>query len=60
MDSIKTSVPLFIRLLEFSREDSASDLDLHYIAEAVSELSEHKTLTMKDYELIIEHTPKNK
>lgn len=59
MDSIKITVPLFIRLLEYSRESTTNDIDLHYIAEAVSEYSEHKTLSMKDYESIIAHIPKN-
>jgi hypothetical protein len=31
-DIIKLDVPLFIRLLEYAREDAKSDMDLHKVA----------------------------
>jgi hypothetical protein len=44
-------VPLFIRMMEFAREDAKSDLDLHDVAEkAISLSNSGKTLTMSDYE----------
>jgi len=32
-DTIKLDVPLFIRLLEYAREDAKDDMDLHRVAE---------------------------
>jgi hypothetical protein len=53
-DIVKLDVPLFIRLLEFAREDASSDEELHRIAENVIELSQiGGTLGMMDYELIM-------
>ena len=53
-DTIKLDVPLFIRLLEYAREDAQGDLDLHNVAEKAISLSETgKTLTMSDYEMIV-------
>jgi hypothetical protein len=51
IDTITMDVPLFIRMMEFAREDAKSDLDLHDVAEKAIELSnEGRTLTMSDYE----------
>lgn len=51
---VTLNVPLLLRLLEFAREDSRSDLDLHFVAENVVKLShKDKVLTMKDYEDIV-------
>ena len=51
IDTITMDVPLFIRMMEFSREDAKSDLDLHDVAEKAISLSNNgKTLTMSDYE----------
>ena len=53
-DVIKTDVPLFIRLLEYAREDAQTDMDLHNVAENIIRLSEDgKTLTMDDYSAIV-------
>ena len=38
MDVISVDVPLFIRLLEFAREDSTDDMQLHDIAEKLIEM----------------------
>lgn len=52
--SVHLGVPLLLRLLEFAREDSKSDLDLHFLAENVIKLSSPThALTMKDYEEIV-------
>lgn len=32
-DKITVDVPLFIRLLEYAREDAQTDMDLHNVAE---------------------------
>lgn len=51
IDTITMDVPLFIRMMEFAREDAQSDLDLHDVAEKAISLSNNgKTLTMSDYE----------
>jgi hypothetical protein len=53
-DIITVDVPLFIRLLEYAREDSQTDMDLHDVAEKIISLSTSgKTLTMDDYSSII-------
>lgn len=50
IDTINMDVPLFIRALEFSREDAKSDLTLHEITENAIRLSkEYGTLTMDNY-----------
>jgi hypothetical protein len=38
-DTIKLDVPLFIRLLEYAREDAKDDMDLHRVAENAIDLS---------------------
>jgi hypothetical protein len=53
-DKITVDVPLFIRLLEYAREDAKTDMDLHNVAENAIKLSETgKTLTMAQYEDIV-------
>jgi hypothetical protein len=53
-DKISLDVPLFIRLLEYAREDAKSDMDLHNIAEKAIALSQSgMTLSMNDYESIV-------
>jgi hypothetical protein len=48
IDTITMDVPLFIRMMEFAREDAKSDLDLHDVAEkAISLSNSGKTLTIK-------------
>jgi hypothetical protein len=53
-DKIAVDVPLFIRLLEFAREDAKTDMDLHKVAENILSMSEGgKTLTMDEYDAIV-------
>jgi hypothetical protein len=53
-DVIKLDVPLFIRLLEYAREDAKADMDLHDVAEKViAASSKGQVLTMTDYDMII-------
>jgi hypothetical protein len=53
-DKITVDVPLFIRLLEYAREDAKTDMDLHNVAENAIALSETgRTLTMAQYDEIV-------
>jgi hypothetical protein len=55
-DKITVDVPLFIRLLEYAREDAKTDMDLHNVAENAIALSETgKTLTMAKYDEIVKN-----
>ena len=53
-DTITVDVPLFIRLLEYAREDAKTDMDLHDVAERVISLStEGECLGMESYDSIV-------
>jgi len=53
-DTITVDVPLFIRLLEYAREDAKTDMDLHNVAENIIDLSEEgQVLSMDDYNAIV-------
>jgi len=50
VDTITMDVPLFIRALEYSREDAKNDLDIHDIAQnAVSLSKDYGVLNMDNY-----------
>jgi len=54
LDIITVNVPLFIRLLEYAKEDAKTDMDLHDLAEKAVSLSEAgNTLTMQDYDTLV-------
>lgn len=54
VDAIVMDVPLFIRMLEYAREDASTDMDLHDVAEkAINLTKEEKVLTMKCYEDLV-------
>ena len=58
-DTIKLDVPLFIRLLEYAREDAKTDMDLHDLAERAINLStEGECLGMQDYDSLVGQTEK--
>jgi hypothetical protein len=58
-DSITVDVPLFIRLLEYAREDAKTDMDLHNVAEHALALSTAgETLTMAQYDEIVKNEAK--
>jgi hypothetical protein len=59
VDIVSMDVPLFIRMLEFAREDASTDMDLHDLAQkAISMSSEGEPLTMMHYdELVSKETP---
>lgn len=53
-DVVHLDVPLFIRLLEFAREDAQADVDLHFLADNAIRLSaEGETLNMDRYNELI-------
>jgi len=53
-DKVTLDIPLFIRLLEYAREDAKTDMDLHNVAEKAIAASETgKTLTMAEYNSLI-------
>jgi hypothetical protein len=58
-DSITVDVPLFIRLLEYAREDAKTDMDLHNVADKALALSTTgETLTMAQYDEIVKNEAK--
>ena len=59
-DKVTLDVPLFIRLLEYAREDAKTDMDLHNVAEkAVAASETGKTLTMADYDSLVANDSEN-
>jgi len=53
-DKVILDIPLFIRLLEYAREDTQADVDLHFMVDNAIRLStEGETLTMDHYDQII-------
>jgi hypothetical protein len=58
-DKVTVDIPLFIRLLEFAREDAKADLDLHVVTENAIALSKDgTTLTMDNYNDIVKDANK--
>jgi hypothetical protein len=60
-NTVRCDLPLFIRMLEWAREDAVEDVDLHVLAENAIDLMTAKTaLTMADYEALLKNTGKKK
>jgi competence protein ComGC len=54
IDIVTMDVPLFIRILEYSREDAQTDMDLHDLAEkAIAATKQQGILSMDDYNMLI-------
>jgi hypothetical protein len=54
VDTITMDIPLFLRMLEYSKEDASQDMDLHDVTEkAISLGKERGILQMDDYDEII-------
>ena len=54
VDTITMDVPLFIRMLEYAKEDASADVDLHDVAEnAVSLNKDQEVLSMDDYDALL-------
>jgi hypothetical protein len=50
IDTISMDVPLFLRMLEYAKEDAQEDVDLHDVTQRATELSKAKPfLSMEDY-----------
>jgi len=50
IDTISMDIPLFLRMLEYAREDAQEDVDLHDVTQRATELSKAKPfLSMEDY-----------
>jgi hypothetical protein len=54
VDTITMDIPLFLRMLEYAREDAQKDLDLHDVTEKANKLGKERgILSMEDYEEIV-------
>ena len=54
IDAITMDVPLFIRMLEFAREDASTDMDLHDLADkAIAMSTKGEMLSMDNYEDLV-------
>lgn len=57
-DIVAFDVPLFIRLLEFAREDAIDDATLHKVTEnIISMCQDGQVLSMDQYDQIVDITP---
>jgi hypothetical protein len=57
IDIVTLDVPLFIRMLEYAKEEAADDMDLHELATKTIALSKQRgILSMEDYEALIPPT----
>lgn len=52
-DIIKVTVPMFIKLMEWSREDAKSDLDVHNITERI--VSKNGILCSSEFDDLIKN-----
>ena len=52
-DTITFDIPFLIRLLEYSREDAKTDMDLHHVVEKLIDIRNKGVLTMDDYEFVV-------
>jgi len=54
IDTITMDVPLFIRVLEYAKEDAETDMDLHDLAEkAIAATKQQGMLSMDDYDMLV-------
>jgi hypothetical protein len=51
-DTVTFDIPLLIRVLELTREDIKSDIDLHRVVERLIQIRNKGVLTMADYKMI--------
>lgn len=53
-DEVTMDIPFLIRLMEYSKEDAQTDMDLHVVAERLIKASQSgKKITMADYDKIV-------
>jgi len=54
IDVVKMDIPLFIRMLEFAREDAVDDEQLHTVTERITKMAaEGNIITMAEYDKIV-------
>ena len=54
IDTVTMDVPLFIRVLEYAKEDAETDMDLHDLAEkAIATTKQQGMLSMDDYDMLV-------
>lgn len=54
VDTITMDIPLFLRMLEYAKEDAQEDMDLHDVTEKANILGKEKgILSMEDYDAIV-------
>lgn len=58
VDTITMTTPLFIRCLEFAREDAKRDIDLHKFTENILKLN--RTITSDDYDSLFNDIEKER
>lgn len=57
--AVDIDTPLLLRLLEFARESTTTDVDLHKVIENLLKLkSEYDTLTMECYDQVVANVKK--
>lgn len=55
IDVVSFDIPLFLRLLEWAKEDAKTDMDLHFLVENILIASkEHDVLTMHEYDQLVD------
>jgi hypothetical protein len=53
-DTITMDIPLFIRMMEYAREDAKTDMDLHSVTDRAIELmQQHGQLSMENYDALV-------
>jgi hypothetical protein len=57
-DKIMMDVPLFLRMLEYAKEDAKTDMDLHTVtARAIELMQQNDSLDMDSYDSIVNQEP---
>jgi formylglycine-generating enzyme required for sulfatase activity len=54
-DTLTIDIPMFIRLMEYAREDAKTDMDLHNVATNLLKIKD-KTISMADYDQVVQST----
>ncbi len=54
-DTLTLDIPMFIRLLEYAREDAKTDMDLHNVTTNLLKIKD-KIISMADYDQVVQST----
>jgi hypothetical protein len=57
-DTLTIDIPMFIRLMEYAREDAKTDMDLHNVTTNLLKIKD-KTISMADYDQVVQSTDVN-